>query len=63
MGAVVEFVLRTSAGDEVVQGTHLGCHIVHLGVYYADSLFVDRFRCRLDGGIVFADRLEQDVSV
>lgn len=63
MGRVVEFVLRTSAGDEVVQGTHLGCHVVHLSVYYTDSLFVHRFRGRLDSGVMLADRLKQDVSI
>ena len=57
MRCVMEFVLGAGTGDEVVESTHLGGHVGHLGIYYADRLFVDGFGGRLDGGVVLINGL------
>lgn len=54
---VMAFVLGPRAGDEIIEGAHLSCHIGHLGVYNADCLFVDGLCGCLDGGVVLVDCL------
>ena len=56
-------ILVPCAADKVVQGLHLDGHVCHLGVYYPDGLFVYGFGCRLDGSVVFVDRLARVVSI
>ena len=62
MPGMMDFILRTSTGDEVVKSLHLGGHVLHLGVHYPDRLFVDRFGGCLDSGVVLVDRLYDYVS-
>lgn len=38
---MMAFVLGACSRDEVIQRLHLRGHIFHLGVYYADRLFLD----------------------
>lgn len=62
MPGVMDFVLRASAGDEIVKSLHLGGHVLHLGVYYPDRLLMDRLGSCLDSYVVLVDRLEDNVS-
>ena len=57
MRGVVKLVLRASTGDKVIESTHLSGHVGHLGIYYANRLFVDGLGGGLDGGIVLVDGL------
>ena len=55
MSLVMPLILRPCAGDEVVEGKHLGRHVGHLGVDNSDRFFMDRAGCGLDAGVVFVD--------
>ena len=57
MAAVMAFVLRSRSGDKVVECLHLGSHGFHLGVDYADCLFMDRLGGGLNRGVMLIDGL------
>ena len=59
VSGVVSFVLGPSAGDEVIEGLHLGGHSLHLGVNDADGFLVDGFGGFLDGSVVLVDSLDR----
>ena len=63
MRSVVMIVLRASTSHKVIERLHLGRHILHLGIYYSNSLLVDGFGCGLDRTVSFVDSLEGFILV
>ena len=48
VAAVMAFILGSSSCYEIVECSHLSSDVLHLGIDYADRLFVDRLGGRLN---------------